>query len=96
MQQAIQSCSGHDGIASEDLSPVGEGLVAGQNDRLLLFISLADGLQEQAGVRGFEREVADFIDDQQCWPGEILDFPREPVFFECPTSIECTGHKGGV
>jgi len=39
--------------------PVGEGLVAGEDDGLLFFIALADGLEEKTGVSGFQREISD-------------------------------------
>jgi hypothetical protein len=48
MEQAIQRSRGHDVVIGKDLSPVGKGLVAGEDDRLALFVALADGLEEQA------------------------------------------------
>jgi len=64
MEQAVQSSRSHDGIAGEDLVPVGEGFVAGENDGLLFFVTFTDGLEQEAGVRGLQREIANFINDQ--------------------------------
>ncbi len=42
------------------------------DDRLPFLITFADGLEEEAGIHLFEREIADFVDDEQLGPG-ILD-----------------------
>ncbi len=89
VKQAVQRGGGHDRVAGEDLAPVGEGLVAGQDDGLLLFVAFADGLEEQANVGLFKREIADFIDDQQLGPGEVLDLAGESVLGHC------FGHAAG-
>ena len=39
MQQAVQGGGSHDGIAGEHLAPIGESLVAGEHDGLLLFVA---------------------------------------------------------
>ena len=44
VEQAVEGGRGHDGIAGEDLAPLGEGLVAGEADRLFAFVALADDL----------------------------------------------------
>jgi hypothetical protein len=53
-----------DTLVSEDVSPAGEGQVAGQ-DQAGVFVAGADELEEQ--VRGvlFEGDVADFVDDDE-------------------------------
>ena len=51
MQEAVEGGGGHDGVAGENLAPIGEGFIAGQHDGLLLFVALADGLEQQAGVK---------------------------------------------
>lgn len=65
MQEAVEGCRRHDGITGEDLAPVAEGLVAGDDDWLTLVVALSDDLEEQAGLNRVERQVADFVDDQQ-------------------------------
>ena len=73
MQQAIEGGRGHDGVAGEDLAPIGEGLVAGQDDRLSPLVALADDLKEQAGLVRLEGQVADLVDDQELGPDEVVD-----------------------
>ncbi len=69
MEQAVECGRGHDGVAGEDLPPVGEAFIAGQNDRLPLLVAFADGLEQEAGVGLFESEIADLIDDKQLGSG---------------------------
>lgn len=57
-----------------------KALLLSQDDGLLFLIAFADGLEEQAGMHLFEREIADFVDDEQCGPGQILDLAGETVF----------------
>jgi len=64
MQQPVESGGGHDGVAGEDVAPVRKGLVAGEDDGLLHLVAFADGLEEKTGVRGFQREVANLVDDE--------------------------------
>jgi len=81
VQQAVQRGRSHDGVAGEDLAPVGKGLVAGEHDSLLLFVALTDGLEQQAGVCRFQGQVADY---QQLRPGENFDLARETILFQGP------------
>lgn len=80
MQQAVQSGRRHDGVAGEDLAPVREGLVAGEEDGLLHLVAFADGLEHKTGVRGFQGEVANLVDDEQVGAGKIFDLAGETVF----------------
>ena len=80
MEEAVQGGGGHDGIAGEDLAPIAEGFVAGEDDAALGFVALADDLEEKAGLRCFQGEVADFIDDEKFGPGEVFHFAVEAVF----------------
>jgi hypothetical protein len=63
VDDAIDHGSG-DGLVTEHPSPAREGQVAGQDQRRV-FVAGRHELEEQ--VRGvlFEREVADFVDDDQ-------------------------------
>ncbi len=67
MKQTIEGGGGHNGIAGEHLAPFGERLVAGEDDRLLALIALADNLEQQGGLGTIERQIADlsvFIRDR--------------------------------
>ena len=63
VQQAIQQGGGDDGIA-EHLAPFGKAAVRGQ-DHGTAFVAGVDQLKEQVATAGDDRQVADFIDDQQ-------------------------------
>ncbi len=64
MDDAVDHGGGDD-LVSEDVSPAGEGQVAGQDQRGV-FVAGADELEEQ--VRGvlLEGDVADFVDLCRC------------------------------
>jgi len=89
MQQPVERSGGHDGIIREDLPLVGEGFVTGEDDGLALFIAFADGLDEKAGVCRLQRQIADFVDDKQLGPDEILDLAGKTVL------RHCLGHAAG-
>ena len=55
---------GSDDVVAEDLAPASEGLVAG-DDEGGSFVAGGDELEEQVRGLGFERDVADLVDDQQ-------------------------------
>src|SRR3984957_19972912 len=69
---------GGDGVVAEDLAPAAERLV-GRDDEAGSFVASGYQLEEQVGGLGFERDVADFVDDQQRvagQPGQLgLEFP---------------------
>jgi len=47
VEKAVEGGGGHDGVAGEDLAPVGEGLVGGDDGGEVLFVAHADDLEEQ-------------------------------------------------
>jgi len=55
---------GGDYLVAEGLSPPAERLVAGHDERGAL-VAGRDELVEQVGGFGLERDVADFVDDQE-------------------------------
>ena len=64
VEQAIQQGRGHDLIA-KDLGPLTESAVGGEDHRGALVASV-DQLEEEIAAIGADREISDFIDDQQC------------------------------
>jgi len=80
VQEPVQGGAGHDRVIGKDLAPVGEGLVAGEDDGLAVFVALANDLEQERGLGGIEREVANLVDDEQLGPGQIFHFPVEFVF----------------
>ena len=51
-------------LGAEDFGPLVEGQVAG-DQRGVAFISLTDGLEEQLGTGFRQRQIAQFVDDQE-------------------------------
>ncbi len=80
VQEPVEGGAGHDGVAGEDLGPVGEGFVGGEHDGPAGVVALGDDLEQQRGLGRFEGEVADLVEDEQLGPGEVLQFAMEPVF----------------
>ena len=69
VQQAVQQGRGHDVIA-EDSAPVSEAAIGGEHGGAFLVAGI-DQLEEQVGAAGFDRQVANLIDDQQGDPVNI-------------------------
>ena len=67
---AVEQCAGEP-LGAEDLGPLVEGQVAGDQRRGAL-VALADGLEEQLGAGLRQRHIAQFVDDQQLVGGELL------------------------
>src|SRR5262245_16256120 len=82
MQEAIEGRGSHDGVAGEDLAPIGEGPVARQQDGLVSLVAFTEDLEEQACLGGVESEIADLVEDQQRGSGEILELASDAVLSE--------------
>ena len=67
MQEAVED-GGRDGGVFEDLAPVGDPAVGGQDDAAV-FVAAADDLEEVAGGFAGHRQVAELVDDQDLWSG---------------------------
>src|SRR5262245_14324946 len=63
VKEAIEERCGDDGIA-EDLTPFGKAAVGGEDHGALL-VAGVDELEEQVAAAGNDRQVSDFIHDQQ-------------------------------
>ena len=63
VQDPVQDSRGNRWIA-ENLVPLAEAAVRGQDQRLLLVAPL-DGLEEQSGAVSVDWDVANLIDDQE-------------------------------
>ena len=68
VQQAVQQ-GGGDHVVAERLSPLTEAAVGGQDHGALL-VARVHQLDEQVRATGFQRQVADSVDDQQRGPGQ--------------------------
>ena len=86
MKNPVQNGTGDDRV-SKDLSPVGIGLVRGENHRAFLIPS-GNQLEKQVGSQAIDRDIADFIDNQEFVLGQPLE-----LFFQTPFLME-PGQRG--
>ena len=77
VNDSVDHRGGHD-VVTEDVAPSGEGEVAGQDQRGV-FVTAGDELEEQ--IRGvlLERDVTDFVDDDQAVTAELHEFLGQPA-----------------
>jgi hypothetical protein len=54
-------------VIVEDLSPLVERLVGGENDGSLAQVSVVDDMEEHVGRIGPVAEIAQLVDDQDVW-----------------------------
>src|SRR5215469_18348084 len=78
MEQAIQQRGGYDGIA-EDLAPFGKTAVRGEDHRAL-FVASINELEEEIAAALADRQVTDFVDDQERKSAEPADAFGELAF----------------
>src|SRR5205085_10582436 len=69
---------GGDHRVAEDLAPVFEAAVRGDDDRAA-FVAAGEEGEEQVGRLPFERKAADFVDDQQVVALQALELGLELV-----------------
>src|SRR3954453_16560007 len=77
VDQAVDHGGGDD-LVAEDLAPAAEGLVAG-HDQAGPLVAAADQLEEQVCGLGFERHVADLVDDQQRIATQAAELVLQPA-----------------
>src|ERR1700687_1193490 len=75
--QSIEHGSGHLGVA-EDLRPVGEGEVGGDQQRGVL-VELADQVEQQLPAGLTEREIAELVDDDDVVAQQLLGQASAPA-----------------
>jgi hypothetical protein len=63
MKEAVEGGAGHDRIAGKDVSPFGEGLIGSDDGSSVLFVAVADHLEEHGRTGVIETEITHFIDD---------------------------------
>jgi len=76
MGQPIEHGGGHFGVA-EDLRPIGEGEVRRDDDRGV-FVELADEMEQQLRAGLAERQIAEFVDDDEVVTQQGLDDAAAP------------------
>ena len=78
MKQPIQQRGGDDGIA-EDLAPFGKAAIGGEDHGAAL-VAGVDELEEQIAAAVNDRQVADFVDDQERGPAKEPDALAQSAF----------------
>ena len=84
VQEPVQNRGGQDRIA-EDLAPVDEALVAGQDDGGA-FVASCHQPEEQAALVPGQGQISDFIEDKRLRIGQLLQLPIQAVFL--PGTVE--------
>src|SRR6187200_405762 len=77
VQEAVEERGGDDRV-TEDLAPLGEAPVGGEDHRAAL-VARVDQLEEQAAAVGDDRQITDLIDDQQGSAAEEADLVAQPA-----------------
>ena len=70
MGEAVEQGRGHLGVA-EDARPFAEGEIGGDEDRGAL-VEAADEVEEQLAAGLGEGQIAEFVEDDEVQPGEII------------------------
>ena len=90
VRQAIEHGGGHFDVA-EHLGPIGEGEVGGDQQRGVL-VELADEMEQQLPAGLAEREIAEFIDDDEIvaeqFLGQAAALARGLLLFELVDEID--------
>ena len=78
MHEAVEDGAGDGAVVIEDHGPILEDAVGGKDDGAA-FIALADDLKEQIGALFIDREVAQFIEDQESGSLVFFEFEEEAM-----------------
>jgi hypothetical protein len=73
MGQPVEHGGGHLGVA-EDLRPIGEGEIGGDQQRGVL-VELADQMEQQLSTGLAERQIAKFVDEDEVVAQQLLGQP---------------------
>jgi hypothetical protein len=78
VKEAIEDRGGHHRIA-EHRAPLADTAVASEQDGAL-FVAAADQLEKEVRGVGLKRQIAELVDDQELWLGEVCEPFLEPAF----------------
>ena len=96
VQEAVENSRGDGGVVVEDLGPLFVGLI-GRDDGRSLLVTAADDLEEQIGAGLVDRQVTEFVHDQDPWGEELLEFVLEAVLSlsggEGVDGLDCGGEE---
>ena len=95
VEQAVEERGGDDGIA-EDVAPLGEAAVGGEDHGALL-VAGVDGLEEQVGAAAGDGQVAGLVDDEQgCAGMEAEPLGQAALALGLGQSLDQLGEGGPV
>ena len=95
VEEPVQQGRGDDGIA-KNFAPFGKAAIGGE-DHGALFVAGVDELEEQIAAAGNDRQVADFVDDEQCKSAEEPDLLAQGAFtFGLGERADEVGERGEV
>ena len=73
VREAVEERGGHLGVA-EDRRPFAEGQIGGDDDRGAL-VEPADEMEQQLAPGLSERQIAEFVEDDEIAPGQLIGEP---------------------
>jgi hypothetical protein len=84
VEESVEESDGEDAVG-EDVTPLPEALIGGEDDGLLGLIALVDDLEEEGGVGLLEGQVADLVQDEYLGPDQDLEQGVEAILLAlCP------------
>src|SRR5664280_2033976 len=96
MEKAVEDGGGDGGVVVEDLRPMLEGLVGGDDQRAA-FVAMADDLEEQIRTDFIKGQIAEFVADDQVRGQVFLELELEPVVGLCGEQVvddvDCSGEQ---
>ncbi len=90
MGEAVEQSAGEP-LGAEHLDPVLKGQIGGDNEAGAL-VSAADHVEEQFGTGFGKGDVAEFVEDEQIEPFELI---HEPLQVVVVALLEHMGNQGG-
>ena len=95
VKEPVQEGRGDDGI-TKNFAPFGKAAIGGE-DHGALFVAGVDELEEQIAAAGNDRQVADFVDDEQREAAEEPDLLAQGAFaFGLGERADEVGERGEV
>jgi hypothetical protein len=91
LSEPVKQCT-RESLGSKDLGPFLEDQVGGHHEAVML-IGPADNLEEQLGPGFGERDISQFVDDQEMESLELFMQPLKPFFL--PALHELSDQVGG-
>lgn len=76
MEKSVEHGGGESGVVVKDRGPLFVDAIGGEDGRASL-VALADDLEQEVGAGFVDGEVADFVENQNAWPGIFAQLELE-------------------